>query len=120
MVISIIVGTLLGALAGLGVGGGSLLMLWLTTVIGVEPAVARGINLMFFIAAAGTVSLLRRRKGKAQLEGVIPAGISGCVAAAICSLISQKIHTELLQTFLGMLFVITGIRELFYRPTKAK
>jgi len=43
------IGSVLGFLAGLGVGGGSLLMLWLTLVIGTDHSVARNINLLFFI-----------------------------------------------------------------------
>ncbi len=33
---SLVIGSLLGFLAGLGVGGGSLLMLWLTLVVQME------------------------------------------------------------------------------------
>lgn len=120
MVISLLMGVLLGALAGLGIGGGSLLMLWLTLVDGAAPAVARGINLMFFIIAAGTVSLVRRRKGNRNTEGVLPAAISGCIAAAACSMLSQNMDTHILRTILGILFLITGARELLYRPAKAR
>ena len=61
---SVFVGTILGALAGLGVGGGSLLMLWLTVVIGMEHGQARGINLLFFLPAAGISTLLRWKQGQ--------------------------------------------------------
>ena len=41
-----LVSCLLGFLAGLGVGGGSLLMLWLTLVLQMEYAQARMLNLL--------------------------------------------------------------------------
>ena len=58
-VIAIFVGILLGYLAGLGIGGGSLLILYLTLVLKMDSPSARAINLMFFITAAGSVSLFQ-------------------------------------------------------------
>lgn len=46
--VALLVSTLLGCLSGLGIGGGSLLILWLTLVLKVDPIVARQINLLFF------------------------------------------------------------------------
>ena len=40
MVLKILVGSVLGFLTGLGIGGGSLLILWLTIGIGMEQSVA--------------------------------------------------------------------------------
>jgi len=120
MVVSLLIGTLLGVLAGLGIGGGSLLMLWLTLFENTSPATARGINLMFFITAAGAVSVLRCRKGGIEWKQILPANISGCFAAGVCSLIGRHIDGEILRTVLGVLFLITGARELFYRPRKAR
>ena len=57
-------GSVLGFLSGLGVGGGSLLMLWLTLVVGTDPAQARLMNLMFFLPCALGASIFRFRKAK--------------------------------------------------------
>ncbi len=46
------VAAILGFLAGLGVGGGSLLIIWLTMVVQSDQQEARLINLMFFIPSA--------------------------------------------------------------------
>ena len=51
MVISVIVGTLLGFLSGLGTGGGSLLILWLTLGLGWMNEAARLANLAFSLLA---------------------------------------------------------------------
>ena len=100
---SVFVGTILGALAGLGVGGGSLLMLWLTVVIGMEHGQARGINLLFFLPAAG----IRR---------ILPGIIGGCAAALLGSYLGFRMELELLRKIFGGLLLVTGLRELFYRP----
>ena len=118
--ISAIIGLLLGFLSGLGVGGGSLLILWLTLVIGMEPQQARAINLMFFITAAGAVSLFRWKNKTLDFRPILPAILCGCIAAGIFSWLSSYIHTNTLKKLFGILLLITGIRELLYRPRKAK
>lgn len=113
-------GSILGFLSGLGVGGGSLLMLWLTLVLGMEHSIARTINLLFFIPSAVIASLFRWRQGTLNIKKVLPAIIGGCVSAACFSLISKQIDVTLLKKLFGILLLITGLRELFYRPRKAK
>ncbi len=114
------IGFVLGILAGLGIGGGSLLILWLTLIANTAHSTARAINLMFFLASAGGVSLLRWKQGKLNIKTILPAIISGCIAAGICSWIGKEIDQELLRKIFGGLLLFTGLRELFYRPRKAK
>ena len=117
---ALIAGAVLGYLAGLGIGGGSLLILWLTLVLGMDQSTARAINLMFFITAAGAVSILRWRKGTLEIKAVLPAIIGGCCTAAIFAWISTRIDVTQLRKLFGILLLITGIRELLYRPRKAR
>lgn len=118
--VAVIVGILLGYLAGLGIGGGSLLILWLTLVINTDPAAARAINLMFFIAAAGAVSFFRWRQDALKLKEILPGMIAGCCAAGVFSMLAGAIDTYWLKKLFGILLIITGIKELFYRPRKFK
>lgn len=116
----LLIGTFLGFLAGIGVGGGSLLVLWLSLVLGMPHSQARLINLLFFLPSAIVASVFRWRQGTLHLRKVLPAIICGCIAAAICSWLSGSIDTAVLQKLFGGLLLITGIRELFYRPRKAR
>lgn len=118
--ITLPVAAILGFLAGLGVGGGSLLMLWLTLVAGMEYPQARIINLLFFLPSAFISTLFRRKQGSVQFKKILPAILVGCAAAAIFSFVGKCVETELLKKCFGGLLLFTGIRELFYRPRKAK
>ena len=51
-VIAVAAGLLTGILSGFGIGGGSLLLLYLTLFAGVDQYQAGGINLLYFIACA--------------------------------------------------------------------
>ena len=116
--VALIVGTLLGFLTGLGVGGGSLLILWLTLVLEMSQTAARGINLLFFLPSAAISCYLRWKQGSVTLKKILPAIFAGCAAAAVFSLISTRIDLEILKKLFGVLLLATGIRELCYR-TKA-
>ena len=118
--IVLIIGTALGFLAGIGVGGGSLLILWLTLVLGMDHPQARVINLLFFLPSAIISTLFRWRQGKLEVKKVLPAIIAGCIAAGICSFISSSMDLQLLRKLFGGLLILTGIRELFYKPKKHK
>ena len=118
--VAVAAGTIFGFLAGLGIGGGSLLVLWLTLVVGMPQGTARMTNLLFFLFAGGTVSLFRWRKGQIDLPLILPAILTGCFAAAIFSCISIRLDTEKLRKLFAILLLITGMREIFYRPRNAK
>ena len=114
----LVVSTVLGFLAGIGVGGGSLLILWLTLVLGMEYPQARLINLLFFLPSAVITSIFRWKQGKLDLKTVLPAIIAGCIAAGICAFISSSLDVELLKKLFGGMLIITGVRELLYKPKK--
>ena len=75
---------------------------------------------MFFITAAGAVSLFRWRKGTLELKKLLPAIAAGCVAAGLASWLKSYMELELLKKLFGGLLLFTGLRELFYRPRKAR
>ena len=110
------VGTALGFLSGLGIGGGSLLILWLTMVLGMGQETARGINLLFFLPAAAVACCFRWKQGAVKLRKVLPAIAAGCISTAAGSFIGMNLDTELLKKLFGGLLLLTGLRELLYKP----
>jgi uncharacterized membrane protein YfcA len=118
--VAIFAGVLLGYLAGLGVGGGSLLILWLTLVLGMDSGTASTINLMFFITAAGAVCIFRWKNGTLHFKKILPAIIAGSICAALVCLLARQIDSGLIEKLFGGLLILIGLRELCYRPRKAK
>lgn len=113
---SVIVGTLLGVLSGLGTGGGSLLILWLTLVQNTPQEEARAINLLFFIPSALIACLFRWKQGRLDIKKVLPAIIAGSISAGIFAWFSNQWDTQLLKKAFGILLIFTGTRELLYKP----
>lgn len=118
--VSLAIATILGFLAGMGTGGGSLLLLWLTQVVMLEHAQARIINLLFYLPAALIATLFRKKQRSIDGKTAWIAAVSGCCAAVIFSMISQIVDVTVLKKLLGVLLVVTGLREIFYRPRKAR
>lgn len=117
--IAALVGAVLGFLSGLGIGGGSLLILWLTAVLGMDQAPARAINLLFFLPCAVIACLFRWKQGRLRWRVVLPAAICGCAAALLGSGIAQWMDVSILKKLFGGLLIVTGLRELCYRPRKS-
>lgn len=120
MLIDCLMGVLLGFLSGLGTGGGSLLILWLTLGVHMQQHTARLINLMFFIPSALIACIFRGKQGTLDLRKILPAIAAGCITAACFSMLSKHIDLFLLKKLFGGLLIFTGLREIFYRRKKPR
>lgn len=118
--ICVLVGILLGGLSALGVGGGSLLLLWLTLVLGTAQESARLMNLMFFIPCALTATVFRWKEGKLPLFPTLTSIAAACIGALLGNYWRQHLDLFLMRKIFGVFFILCGIRELLYRPRKAR
>ena len=118
--ITVIVASLLGFLAGLGVGGGSVLILWLTLVLAMPHETAKGINLLFFLPAAIISCIFRWKQGSLSFKKVLPAMIAGIISALIFTNLAHILPPKILRPAFGILLLFTGAKEMFYRPRKAR
>lgn len=116
----IVMGTALGFLSGLGIGGGSLLVMYLTLALGMDPQTARGINLLFYLPCAALAAWLRWKDGSVAFKPLLPAIAAGCGAGGIFSWVGMNLDTALLKKGFGILLLLTGLREITYRPRKAR
>ena len=116
--VSVAISILLGFLSGLGTGGGSLLILWLTLVLGMPQSQARSINLLFFLPAALVACLFRWKQGRLDFRKFLPAILAGSACSALFTFFSAAWNTDLLQKLFGLLLLFTGLRELLYKPKK--
>ena len=111
----LLAGTVLGFLSGLGTGGGSLLLLWLTMVVGMPQQDARMVNLLFYLPAALITLLLRKKQGLLPVKPLLPGMAAGCAAAFLFSRLENILDAVLMKKAFGVLLLFLGIRELFYR-----
>ncbi len=118
--IAALAGLICGVLSGLGIGGGTLLMVYMTAMAGIGQTVAQGINLLYFLPTAACALFLHAKNRLLHLRVIVPAAIGGCVCAVGAALLATAIDTELLRRLFGGFLLIVGVKEVFYRDKNAK
>ncbi len=118
--VNFLVASALGFLSGMGIGGGSLLMLYLTSLLGMSLREARGLNLLFFIFCAVSASLFRIRKRQIPIKSLWVPMASGVLCAWGFSLLSHNLNEAILKKGFGILLLAVAYRELRYRPRNAR
>ncbi len=108
--LNIFIGAISGLVSGMGMGGGTILILCLSLFLGKEQHIAQGANLMFFVPTS-IVSIFINIKQKLikWKTGLIVAGF-GTIGATIGAMISTNLDTGKLKTYFGIfLLIIAGI-----------
>ncbi len=111
--IALIAGLVCGVFSGLGIGGGTLLMVWMTAVMGIAQKTAQGINLLYFLPTAACSLIFHIKNRLIRWHIVIPAVIVGCFTAAGAAFLANAIDTGLLRKLFGGFLVFVGLWELF-------
>ena len=118
--ISGLAGLICGVFSGLGIGGGTLLMVWMTAVVGLEQQAAQGINLLYFLPTAACALFFHIKNRLIRWRVVLPAILCGCLTAVGAAFLATGIDTGLLRKLFGGFLILVGIRELFTAQRRAK
>lgn len=114
----LLVGTATGVLSGFGIGGGTLLVLWLTLVGGEEQLRAGGINLVYFLCCALPALIGHWKNHLIEKKAVLWCGLAGVPACILAAFLAAKIDVTLLRRLFGGLLLFVGWREIFPKEEK--
>lgn len=115
---AVLVGAATGLLSAFGVGGGSLLLIYLTNWAGLAQTLAQGINLLYFLPAAATALPAHFKNGYVEKGALLPAIAAGLVCSALAAWAATAMDVGLLRKCFGAFLLVIGLRELF-REEKA-
>lgn len=118
IVIASVVGFLSGLTASMGLGGGMVLLVYLTGILSLSQLEAQGINLVFFLPIALISLIIHSKSHLIDWRVISPALISGAVSAASVSFLVRFIGTNILQKGFAVLIIIVGIKELLYKQKR--
>ena len=117
-VFSCIAAFLTGIAASMGLGGGMILIVFLTVFCGISQIEAQGINLIFFIPIA-LLSLIFHSKNKlVEWKDIIPSIVTGAVGAILGTYAAEHIGSPVLGKLFAVFLLIVGIKELFSKREK--
>lgn len=108
-----------GLLGSMGLGGGSVLIIYLSLFLQMGQKEAQGINLLFFIPCAVISVLLNLRNGLVRLRTGLFIALGGVFGVALGSFLVGKFDNTLLTKIFGGFIVLMGIVTLFSK-TKSK
>lgn len=101
------------ALAGMGVGGGGLFLIYLTLVADMPQHTAQLVNLCFFMLASASSLTVHIQKRKLPLCAVLLLALGGVAGAFFGVLVASKTHPNALRVILGAFFAVSGSVSLF-------
>lgn len=107
-----------GMAGSMGLGGGSVFLLYLTLFAGVEQLAAQGINLVFFLPIAALSLILYARKKLVDWKTALPIALVGFIGAVGGTLLANVLGGDMLRKVLAVGLFLLGIRELFHREKK--
>ncbi len=116
--LDILVGVATGIISGFGIGGGSLLVLYLTAFAGVSQYTAGGVNLLYFIGCAPAALPGHIRNRAIEWKAVLWCGIAGVATAIPTSLLAAGLDTDLLRRLFGVVLLYIGVKELRTKSQK--
>lgn len=113
-----LVGVATGVLSGFGVGGGTLLLIYMTAVAGIPQTAAQGINLLYFLPTAALALPSHVKNGFIEKKVLLPAILSGLAGTALAAYVATGLDVSQLHRYFGYFLIFVGLSELFRKPQK--
>lgn len=111
--LAVIFGTISGIVTGLGMGGGTILILLLSLFMGVEQHIAQATNLVFFIPTSLAAILTNLKQKNVNLKLAINISSFGIIGAIIGAIISNNISSENLKKYFAIFILIIALHEIY-------
>lgn len=116
--IDIIASLLTGVFASLGLGGGMVLIIYLT-LFKDEPQIgAQGINLLFFIPIAALSLIMHTKNRLVEWKKILPSIACGIVFAILGTYLSNIINSDIITKIFAVMLVIVGVKEIMTKKDR--
>ncbi len=114
-----IVSLLSGVTASMGLGGGFVLLIYLTAFADVPQMDAQFINLVFFLPIAVISLYCHKKNGLVEKKVILPSVLTGIAGVLGGVTLAKFLGNEYLTKIFAIFLLFIGVRELFFRE-KAK
>lgn len=110
----ILIGTISGFISGMGMGGGTILILCLSMFMDIEQHIAQATNLVFFIPTSIIAIVTNIKQKNIDFKVGIPIAISGIIGAIIGAFYASKTNVKDLKKYFGVFIGLIAIWEIYY------
>ena len=109
--LEILIGLISGIVTGIGMGGGTILILLLSVIWNYEQHIAT--NLIFFIPTSIISIIVNLKQKNINIKLAIILSIGGIIGAIIGAYIGSNIDVNKLKKFFGLFLIIIAIHEIY-------
>lgn len=112
---NILAGFLAGIAASMGLGGGFVLIIYLTLFAGLGQTQAQAVNLLFFLPTALLSIIMHTKAGLIEWKMIPAAAAAGVFGALLGLFMGFTASEDYIRKLFGVLLLIVGLKELFHR-----
>ncbi len=109
----ILIGIVSGIISGMGMGGGTVLIVLLTTISQMEQHIAQGTNIIFFIPTSITAIIVNIKNKNIDFKLATIISIIGVIGAIIGAKISVNLDIQTLRKVWGCFLAIIAMHEIY-------
>lgn len=120
IVLLVLAGIAAGALGGMGMGGGTILIPVLTIFFDAEQKQAQAINLVAFIPMAIASLIIHVKNKRVETKGILWIIIPATVLSLAGSLVAQAINGEILKRIFGGFLLLLSVAQFFSEEINEK
>lgn len=119
--IEILIGIISGIVGGLGMGGGTVLILFLSLFLNIEQHIAQATNIVFFVPTAISAIIVSIKNKNINFKIALPICLWGLLGAFVGAYISTKMDVNLLKKCFGVFLIFIAIYQTYeYIKTKKR
>ena len=115
---ALLAGLFSGIIGSMGLGGGAVLIIYLSLFTDTEQLAAQGINLLFFIPIAVISVAIYAYKKQIRWRIALRLALWGALGTVLGLCLTDLLGGQLTAKVFGGLLVIIGLREIFGKKRK--
>lgn len=116
--IALLAGAVTGVISAFGVGGGTLLVLYLTFFTSLSQVTAQGINLLYFLPVSASSLPTHFKNGFLDKGAALPAIAAGLITTGLAAWGATGMDVGLLKKCFGGYLLVIGLWELLKKQKK--
>ena len=114
--IAVLIGAATGVISSWGIGGGTLLVLYMSAFTKISQHASQGINLLYFLPTSAAALVSHIKNKLIDWKCVVPAIICGVPTAVMTSLLALNLETKILSKCFSVFVIVVGVSEFFRKP----
>lgn len=112
---ALLAGLFSGALGSMGLGGGAILIIYLSLFTDTPQLKSQGINLLFFVPIALIAVIIYAVKKRVKWKTTIKLSLWGIAGSVIGLSTASFLGGEVTSKIFGGMLIILGLKELFVK-----